>query len=76
MIRREDALVYHHGSRPWKIEIRATVSCLTPREMRLAYLPGASFPASEIAEDPAAVYRYTARGNLVALVTNGSAVPG
>jgi malate dehydrogenase (oxaloacetate-decarboxylating)(NADP+) len=76
MIRREDALAYHRGSRPGKIEIRPTVSCLTPREMRLAYLPGASFPASEIAEDPAAVYRYTARGNLVALVTNGSAVPG
>ena len=76
MIRREDALAYHHSLRPGKIEIRATVSCLTPREMRLAYLPGASFPANEIAADPANLYRYTARGNLVALVTNGSAVPG
>jgi malate dehydrogenase (oxaloacetate-decarboxylating)(NADP+) len=76
MIRREDALAYHHTGRPGKIEIRATVSCLTPRELRLAYLPGASFPASEIAADPAALYRYTARGNLVALVSNGSAVPG
>jgi malate dehydrogenase (oxaloacetate-decarboxylating)(NADP+) len=76
MIRREDALAYHTAGRPGKIEIRATVSCLTPREMRLAYLPGASFPASEIAADPAALYRYTARGNLVALVTNGTAVPG
>ena len=76
MIRREDALAYHTGSRPGKIEIRPTVSCLTPREMRLAYLPGASFPASEIAANPTDVYRYTARGNLVALVTNGSAIPG
>lgn len=76
MIRPEDALAYHTAGRPGKIEVRATVPCLTPRDMRLAYLPGASFPASAIAADPAELYRYTARGNLVALVTNGSAVPG
>lgn len=76
MIRREDALAYHTTGRPGKIEVRPTTPCLTPREMRLAYLPGASFPAGEIAADPASVYQYTARGNLVALVSNGTAVPG
>ena len=76
MIRREDSLEYHAGDRPGKIELRATKPCLTPREMRLAYLPGASFPAKEIAQDPSAVFRFTSRGNLVGVVTNGTAVPG
>ncbi len=76
MIRREDSLEYHAGARPGKIELRAAKPCLTPREMRLAYLPGAAFPAQEIAADPAAAFRYTSRGNLVAVVTNGTAVPG
>jgi malate dehydrogenase (oxaloacetate-decarboxylating)(NADP+) len=76
MIRREDALEYHAGDRPGKIELHPTTPCLTPREMRLAYLPGASFPAEEIVRDPAAVFRYTSRGNLVGVVTNGTAVPG
>jgi malate dehydrogenase (oxaloacetate-decarboxylating)(NADP+) len=76
MIRREDALEYHAAERPGKIELHPTTPCLTPRQMRLAYLPGASFPADEIARDPAAVFRYTSRGNLVAVVTNGTAVPG
>ncbi len=76
MIRREDALAYHHAGRAGKIEIRPTTPCLTPRELRLAYLPGAGFPAAEIAADPDEVFAYTARGNLVALVTDGTAVPG
>ena len=76
MIRREDSLEYHAARRPGKIELHPTKPCLTPREMRLAYLPGASFPAEEIAKDPAAVFRYTARGNLVGVVTDGTAVPG
>ena len=76
MIRREDALAYHAGVRPGKIEVRPTTPCLTPRELRLAYLPGAAFPAAEIAADAAAAFRYTARGNLVAVITNGTAVPG
>jgi malate dehydrogenase (oxaloacetate-decarboxylating)(NADP+) len=76
MIRREDSLEYHAAGRPGKIELRATKPCLTPREMRLAYLPGATFPAREIAEDPSAAFRYTCRGNLVGVVTNGTAVPG
>ncbi|HSD66030.1 MAG TPA: phosphate acyltransferase, partial [Vicinamibacteria bacterium] len=76
MIEREDSLEYHAAGRPGKIELRATKPCLTRREMRLAYLPGASFVSREIAEDPSAAFRYTARGNLVAVVTNGTAVPG
>jgi malate dehydrogenase (oxaloacetate-decarboxylating)(NADP+) len=76
MIRREDSLAYHADDRPGKIELHPTMPCLTPREMRLAYLPGATFPAAEIARDPATVFRYTARGNLVGVVTNGTAVPG
>ena len=76
MIRREDSLEYHAAGRPGKIELRATKPCLTPREMRLAYLPGATFPSKEIASDPSAAFRYTARGNLVGVVTNGTAVPG
>jgi len=76
MIRRGDALEYHAGDRAGKIEVKSSKPCLSPREVRLAYLPGAVFPASEIAADPAAAWRYTARGNLVAVVTNGTAVPG
>jgi malate dehydrogenase (oxaloacetate-decarboxylating)(NADP+) len=76
MIRREESLRYHALDRPGKIEVRATTPCLTPRELRLAYLPGAAFPSREIAQDPSAAFRYTSRGNLVAVVTNGTAVPG
>jgi malate dehydrogenase (oxaloacetate-decarboxylating)(NADP+) len=76
MIRRGEALEYHAGDRAGKIEVQGSKPCLSPRDMRLAYLPGAVFAASEIAADPAAAHRYTARGNLVAVVTNGSAVPG
>ncbi len=76
MIQRDESLRYHATGRPGKIELRPRKPCLTPREMRLAYLPGAVYPAAEIAADPAAVFRYTARGNLVAVVTNGTAVPG
>jgi malate dehydrogenase (oxaloacetate-decarboxylating)(NADP+) len=76
MIKREESLSYHGSDRPGKIELRVTKPCLTPWQMRLAYLPGASFPSAEIAADPAAAYRYTLRGNLVAVVTNGTAVPG
>ncbi len=76
MIRREDALDYHGGDRPGLIDIRPTRPCVTAREMRLAYLPGATFACTLIAEDERAAGRYTGRGNLVALVTNGTAVPG
>jgi len=76
MIRQQDSLNYHEIDRPGKIEVRATKPCLTPREMRLAYLPGATFPSKAIAEDLSQIFRYTSRGNLVGVITNGSAVPG
>lgn len=76
MIRPEDALEYHAGSRPGKLEVRPTKPCLTAREMRLAYLPGARFACEAIAADPEAAFRYTARGNLVGVISDGSAVPG
>jgi malate dehydrogenase (oxaloacetate-decarboxylating)(NADP+) len=76
MIRREDALDYHAGTRPGKIELRPSKPCLTARDLRLAYLPGASFPCEAISASPGAEYLYTARGNLVGIVTNGTAVPG
>jgi malate dehydrogenase (oxaloacetate-decarboxylating)(NADP+) len=76
MIRREESLRYHQGDRPGKIEVKMSKPCLSPREMRLAYLPGVAWPVREIVEDPANAWRYTARGNLVGMVSNGSAVPG
>ncbi|MFZ5432220.1 MAG: phosphate acyltransferase [Calditrichota bacterium] len=76
MITRDEALAYHAADRPGKIELRSSKPCLTPREMRLAYLPGAIFPAQDISQTPSDVFRYTSRGNLVGVITNGSAVPG
>ncbi|HEY0590281.1 MAG TPA: phosphate acyltransferase [Thermoanaerobaculia bacterium] len=76
MIGREESLEYHEGERPGKIEVRAIKQCLTAREMRLAYLPGAAWACEAIAADPAAAFRYTSRGNLVGVITDGSAVPG
>lgn len=76
MITKEDALQYHELEKPGKIELRPTKPCLSAREMRIAYLPGAVYPAKEIAEDPRKVFDYSSRGNLVGVVTNGSAVPG
>lgn len=76
MIKKQESLDYHAKGRPGKIGVVPTKACLTPRELRTAYLPGATYPASEIVEDPSAVFRYTSRGNLVGVVTDGSAVPG
>jgi len=76
MIRDQDSLRYHAGDRPGKLEVKATKPCMSPRELRLAYLPGATVPCAEIARDPDLSYRYTSRGNLVAVVTDGSALPG
>ncbi len=76
MIRRQDALDYHAGGRPGKIEVRPTRPSLTRRDVRLAYLPGAAFLCEEIARDPSSSFLHTARGNLVGVVTNGTAVPG
>ena len=76
MIKQEDSLKYHKSPKPGKIEVKATKACLTPREMRLAYLPGASYPSQEIMKKETEVFQYTAKGNLVGVITNGTAIPG
>ncbi len=73
----QDALDYHAGpGRPGKVEIRATKPMNTQLELSLAYSPGVAVPCRVIAEDPEASYEYTSRGNMVAVVTNGTAVLG
>jgi malate dehydrogenase (oxaloacetate-decarboxylating)(NADP+) len=75
-IRKEDALEYHSAWPPGKISVTPTKPCLTQRDLSLAYTPGVAVPCLEIERDPALAYRYTAKGNLVAVVTNGTAVLG
>jgi malate dehydrogenase (oxaloacetate-decarboxylating)(NADP+) len=75
-ITREDALAYHTGKRHGKTEVVATKPCLTQRDLSLAYTPGVAEPCLEIARDPELVYEYTNKGNLVAVVSNGTAVLG
>jgi len=75
-ITRQDALDYHNGSRPGKIEVNSSKPCRTQRELSLAYTPGVAEPCLEIQKTPQDAYKYTARGNLVAVVSNGTAVLG
>ncbi|MFC6717718.1 NADP-dependent malic enzyme [Natrialbaceae archaeon GCM10025810] len=72
----EDSLEYHADDPPGKLEIRTTKSTSTQRDLSLAYSPGVAAPCREIAERPDDAYRYTAKGNLVGVVSNGSAVLG
>jgi malate dehydrogenase (oxaloacetate-decarboxylating)(NADP+) len=71
-----DALAYHSGGRPGKIEVSPTKPCGTQRDLSLAYTPGVAAPCLEIKQTPHDVFKYTAKGNLVAVVTNGTAVLG
>ncbi len=75
-VRKDDALEYHSQGRPGKIEVIPTKPAATARDLSLAYTPGVAEPCLEIARDPDLSYTYTARGNLVAVVTNGTAVLG
>jgi malate dehydrogenase (oxaloacetate-decarboxylating)(NADP+) len=75
-INTEEALNYHSEGRYGKIEVVATKPCLTSRDLSLAYTPGVAEPCREIAKNENDVYRYTAKGNLVAVVSNGTAVLG
>jgi len=70
------ALDYHASGRPGKIAIETTKPCTTQQELSLAYTPGVAAPVREIAANPDNAYKYTAKGNLVAVVTDGSAVLG
>jgi malate dehydrogenase (oxaloacetate-decarboxylating)(NADP+) len=74
--RRQAALDYHSEGRPGKIEVVPTKPVATARELSLAYSPGVAEPCREIAKNPDDVFKYTIRGNLVAVVTNGTAVLG
>ncbi len=71
-----DALLFHSTGRPGKIEITPTKPLTTQRELSLAYSPGVAVPCLEIEKDPALAYDYTSRGNLVAVISNGTAVLG
>ena len=72
----EAALAYHSDGRPGKLEVVPTKPVGTQRELSLAYSPGVAAPCRAIAENPALASRYTARRNLVAVVTDGTAVLG
>ncbi|NQW09297.1 MAG: NADP-dependent malic enzyme [Alphaproteobacteria bacterium] len=72
----EEALLFHSSGRPGKIEITPTKPLTTQRELSLAYSPGVAVPCLEIAKDPNTVYDYTSRGNIVAVISNGTAVLG
>ncbi|MEQ9399155.1 MAG: NADP-dependent malic enzyme [Longimicrobiales bacterium] len=74
--RRQEALDYHTQGRPGKIEVVPTKAVGTQRELSLAYSPGVAEPCREIHANPQDVFKYTARGNLVAVVSNGTAVLG
>ena len=73
---RAAALEYHQVPRPGKISVTPTKGLLNQRDLALAYSPGVAAPCEEIVKDPAASYKYTARGNLVAVISNGTAVLG
>lgn len=72
----QQALDYHSSGRPGKIEVNATKPFLTSKDLALAYTPGVAAPCLEIAKDPNLAYKYTAKGNLVGVISNGTAVLG
>jgi malate dehydrogenase (oxaloacetate-decarboxylating)(NADP+) len=75
-LRRQQALEYHAKGRPGKIEVIPTKEAKTQRDLSLAYSPGVADPCMEIFRNPEDVYKYTAKGNLVAVISNGTAVLG
>jgi malate dehydrogenase (oxaloacetate-decarboxylating)(NADP+) len=75
-LRREQALEYHAKGRPGKIEVIPTKDAKTQRDLSLAYSPGVAEPCKEIEKNVETVYKYTAKGNLVAVISNGTAVLG
>ena len=72
----EDALEYHATGRPGKVKVVPTTPCVTADDLSLAYSPGVAAPCLEIEKNPEDAYKYTAKGNLVAVISNGSAVLG
>jgi malate dehydrogenase (oxaloacetate-decarboxylating)(NADP+) len=74
--KKQHALDYHSDGRPGKIEVITTKPFNTSLDLAKAYSPGVAWPCLEIAKDPALAYKYTAKGNLVAVISNGTAVLG
>merc|ERR1711959_600359 len=70
------ALDYHSEGRQGKIEVTPTKPCITVDDLSLAYTPGVAEPCKEIAKDPNTAFKYTAKGNLVGVISNGTAVLG
>jgi malate dehydrogenase (oxaloacetate-decarboxylating)(NADP+) len=75
-VSKQEALDYHSGPRPGKIEVSPTKPCRTQRDLSLAYTPGVAIPCLEIEKNPHDAFKYTSRGNLVAVISNGTAVLG
>ena len=76
MNKKQDALDYHAQGRPGKIEVIPTKPYSSQRDLALAYSPGVAEPCLQIKDQPDDVYKYTAKGNLVAVISNGTAVLG
>ncbi|HWU42529.1 MAG TPA: hypothetical protein VN132_03790, partial [Bdellovibrio sp.] len=72
----QEALAYHQRGKPGKIEVISSKPCVSEKDLSLAYSPGVAAPCKEIAKNVATVYDYTAKGNLVAVISNGTAVLG
>ncbi|HNS86222.1 MAG TPA: malic enzyme-like NAD(P)-binding protein, partial [Parvularculaceae bacterium] len=72
----EEALAFHRGAKPGKLEITPTKPMATQRDLSLAYSPGVAVPVKEIARDPDLAYDYTSKGNMVAVISNGTAILG
>ena len=72
----EEALAFHKDGKPGKIEIHPTKPMATQRDLSLAYSPGVAAPVRAIAENPDAAFDYTAKGNLIAVISNGTAILG
>ena len=72
----QEALQFHQEGRPGKLEINPTKPMATQRDLSLAYSPGVAVPVRAIADDPSRAFDYTTRGNLVAVITNGTAILG
>ena len=72
----QEALLFHSRGRPGKLEVVATKPMATQRDLSLAYSPGVAVPVKAIAADPSAAYDYTSRGNMVAVISNGTAILG
>jgi malate dehydrogenase (oxaloacetate-decarboxylating)(NADP+) len=75
-LRDQEIFEYHEHPRPGKLEVRTSKPCLTQRDLSMAYTPGVARPCLAIEKDPEAAYRYTGKGNLVAVISNGTAVLG